>query len=79
MIETAIEFSRYWFALLFGMVVAVSFAGIPRTRKLSGCGVLFLFCLYCRVICLFSWGMAFTVKIYLCFPIYRLLFLSLST
>jgi hypothetical protein len=65
MIETAIEFSRYWFALLFGMVVAVSFAGIPRTRKnylVVVCFSLFLFIL--QVICLFSWGMAFTVKIY---------------
>lgn len=33
MIETAIAFSRYFAAFLFGMAVAVSFAGMPSTRK----------------------------------------------
>ena len=33
MIEIIIEFSRYFVALLFGTGVAVTFAGMPRTRK----------------------------------------------
>ena len=33
MIEAIIEFSRYFVALLFGVAIAVSFAGMARTRK----------------------------------------------
>ena len=65
MIETAIEFSRYFIALLFGAVVAVSFAGMSRTRKnylALGCFTVILFIL--QIICLRAWGMDMTIKIY---------------
>lgn len=65
MLETVIGFSRYFIALLFGAVVAVSFAGMVRTRKnilILGCFAVFLFIL--QIICLQSWGMAKTIRIY---------------
>lgn len=65
MIETAIEFSRYWFALLFGASVAVSFAGMERTRKnylALGCFTVVLFIM--QIVCLRLWGMSMTIKIY---------------
>jgi len=65
MIETAIAFSRYFIALLFGAAVAVSFAGMERTRKnylVLGCYTVMLFVL--QVICLRMWGMDMTIKIY---------------
>ena len=65
MIATVIEFSRYWFALLFGAVVAVSFAGMGRTRKnylAVGCFTVVLFIM--QIISLRLWGMAVTIKIY---------------
>ncbi|MGI6685960.1 MAG: hypothetical protein ACOX47_10935 [Bacillota bacterium] len=65
MIATAIEFSRYFIALLFGAAIAVSFAGMPPTRKnylALGCFTLILFIL--QIFCLRTWGMAVTVKIY---------------
>ncbi len=65
MIATIIEFSRYWFAMLFGMVVAVSFAGMARTRKnylAVGCYTVVIFII--QVICLYRWGMDITWKIY---------------
>lgn len=65
MIETAIEFSRYFIALLFGTVIAVSFAGISRTRKNRislGCLTVILFIL--QIVSLRLWGMAVTVKLY---------------
>lgn len=64
-ISTAIEFSRYWFALLFGAGVAFSFAGMARTRKnylALGCFTVILFIL--QIICLRLWGMDMTIKIY---------------
>ncbi|MDK2787829.1 MAG: hypothetical protein PWP07_1054 [Epulopiscium sp.] len=36
MIETVIEFSRYYIALLFGTGIAALFAGMPHKEKLSG-------------------------------------------
>lgn len=54
MIATIIEFSRYWAALLFGMVVAVSFVGMPSTRKkhlVLGCYTVAVFVI--QVLCLF--------------------------
>lgn len=33
MLQIIIEFSRYYVTLLFGAAVAVSFAGMPRTRR----------------------------------------------
>ena len=65
MLATVIEFSRYWFALLFGAAVAVSFAGMDRTRKnylAVGCFsvVLFIF----QIASLLLWGMDVTIKIY---------------
>jgi len=65
MIETTIAFSRYFTALLFGAAIAVSFAGMARTRKnyiAIGCltVVLFIF----QISCLQTWGMAVTVKLY---------------
>ena len=65
MIATVIEFSRYWFALLFGMVVAVSFAGMERTRKTYlavGCFTVVIFII--QVLFLFRWGMDITWKMY---------------
>ncbi len=65
MIAIVIEFSRYWFALLFGMVVAVSFAGMARTWKnylAAGCFTVVIFII--QVLCLFRWGMDTTWKIY---------------
>jgi len=65
MIETAIEFSRYFIALLFGLVVAASFVGMARTRKnylVLGCFTVVLFII--QVTCLFRWGMDTTWKIY---------------
>ncbi|MGI6778796.1 MAG: sensor histidine kinase [Acetivibrionales bacterium] len=65
MISTVIEFSRYLIALLFGTAVAVSFAGMTRTRKnylLFGCFTIILFIL--QIVCLLTWGMAVTIKIY---------------
>lgn len=49
MIETIIEFSRYLAALLFGTAVAVRFAGIGRTKKITWrLGVLPLFYSFCK-------------------------------
>lgn len=65
MIETAIEFSRYFIALLFGAAVAFSFAGMACTRKnylALGCFTVILFIL--QIVCLQIWGMAVTIKIY---------------
>ncbi|WP_024831975.1 sensor histidine kinase [Ruminiclostridium josui] len=65
MIATVIEFSRYFFALLFGAAVAVSFVGMHRTRKnylVFGCFIAFLFII--QVITLKLFGMAVTLKIY---------------
>ncbi len=65
MIATVIEFSRYWFALLFGAAVAVSFAGMARTRKnhlAVGCLTVVLFIM--QIASLQLWGMAVTTKIY---------------
>lgn len=65
MIETAIAFSRYYAALLFGAAVAVSFAGMAPTRKnylTLGCFTVILFIL--QIICLQNLGMDMTVKIY---------------
>jgi len=33
MLTTVVEFTRYFAAVLFGMAVATSFAGMPSTRK----------------------------------------------
>ena len=65
MIKTVIEFSRYFVALLFGASVAVSFAGMARTRKnylAFGYFTVILFVL--QLVCLRLWGMALTAKIY---------------
>ncbi|MGI6225546.1 MAG: sensor histidine kinase [Peptococcales bacterium] len=65
MIETAMAFSRYFIALLFGAAVAVSFAGMARTRKnylTFGCFIAILFIL--QIVCLRIWGMNITIKIY---------------
>ncbi len=65
MIQTIIEFSRYLAAMLFGAAVAVSFAGMARTRKnylILGCFNLVLFIL--QFVCLRTWGMAVTLKVY---------------
>ncbi|WP_347352922.1 sensor histidine kinase [Acetoanaerobium noterae] len=65
MIETFIQFSRYFIALLFGSAVAVNFAGMPRTRKNylvfgSFTVALFLF----QIIGLKILGMEMILKIY---------------
>ena len=65
MIATVIAFARYWFALLFGAAVAVSFAGMTHTRKnylAFWCftGILFIL----QSVCLQMWCMDLTFKIY---------------
>jgi len=65
MIETVIEFTRYWAALLFGIAVAVSFVGMPSTRKnylMMGCYTVIIFAI--QAACLFRLGMDTTWKIY---------------
>ncbi len=65
MIEIAIQFSRYFIALLFGAAVAVSIAGMAHTRKnylFVGCFTVVLFIL--QLVCLQTLGMAATLKIY---------------
>ncbi len=65
MIGATIEFSRYFIALLFGMVVASGFAGMPPTRKnylVLGCYTVFIFII--QVLCLIHFGMDVTWKIY---------------
>jgi len=65
MMETVHEISRYFIALLFGTLVAVSFAGMSQTRKnytVVGCFTIVLF--FLQIICLRTWGMDMTVKIY---------------
>ena len=65
MLDTAIEFSRYFVALLFGAAVAVSFAGMVRTRKnnlVLVCFTILLFML--QIASLRLWGMEITMKIY---------------
>lgn len=64
-LSTVIEFSRYWFALLFGAAVAVSFAGMAHTRKnylALGCFTVITFIM--QIVSLRLWGMAVTIKIY---------------
>ncbi|MDF2654909.1 MAG: histidine kinase [Bacillota bacterium] len=63
--DTAIAFSRYFAAFLFGMAVAVSFVGMPSTRKnnlVLGCYTVVIFMI--QVMCLLRWGMDTTWKIY---------------
>lgn len=65
MIETVIEFSRYFIALMFGAGVAVTYAGITRKWKnylALGWFVISLFIL--QLICLRIFGMNMTIKIY---------------
>ncbi|MDD4496436.1 MAG: ATP-binding protein, partial [Eubacteriales bacterium] len=65
MIKIVIEFSRYFIALLFGTAVAVSFAGMARTRKnylTFSCFIVVLF--IAQLFCLRTWGMELTLKIY---------------
>ncbi|HBN84389.1 MAG TPA: ATP-binding protein [Clostridiales bacterium] len=65
MIKTVIEFSRYFVALLFGASVAVSFAGMARTRRnylALGCFTVILFML--QIASLRLWGMEKTIKLY---------------
>lgn len=65
MIATVIEFSRYWFALLFGALITFSFAGMPHTRKKYLVAEFFVFFLFIlQVISLQLWGMDMTIKIY---------------
>lgn len=65
MIETTIEFSRYWFALLFGAVVASSFAGMTHTRKnYLALGYFTVMTFILQIICLRIWGMDMTIKMY---------------
>lgn len=65
MLETAIAFSRYFVALLFGAIVAVNFAQMPPVRKnylVLGSFSVILFAF--QVICLHFLGMDTTLKIY---------------
>lgn len=65
MIVTAIAFSRYFIALLFGTAIAVSIAGMAHTRRnhlILGCFTVSLFIL--QLICWRLLGMDMTTKIY---------------
>lgn len=65
MLETIIAFSRYFGALLFGTTLAFRFAGMPHTRKnqlATGCFILFFF--FLQFVCLLTWGMDTTLKLY---------------
>ena len=65
MLAVIIEFLRYWFALLFGTAVAVSFAGMSHTRKnylVVGCFTVGLFIM--QITSLLLWGMDMTIKLY---------------
>ena len=65
MLSTVIEFSRYWFALLFGTMIALSFAGMAHTLKnylTVGCFSIVLFIM--QLTCLHIWGMDYTIRIY---------------
>ena len=65
MIGNVIEFTRYFFILLFGVAVSISFAGMEHTRKnyiVTVCFTIGLFIL--QVICLQAWGMDITFKLY---------------
>jgi two-component system sensor histidine kinase AgrC len=65
MIATVIEYSRYWFVLLFGTMIAISFAGMARTKKnyvVIGSFTILVFIL--QIISLLLWGMDMTVKLY---------------
>lgn len=65
MMETVIEFSRYLIAMFFGATVAVSFAGMPNTRKNYLALVCFISVSFIlQIVCLGTWGMAVTLKIY---------------
>jgi hypothetical protein len=60
-----IEFLRYYASLLFGTAVAVSFAGMKPTRK--NCLVVGFFTIaffMVQVLCLRTWGMDVTLKLY---------------
>jgi two-component system sensor histidine kinase AgrC len=65
MIQSIIAFSRYLCILIFGTEAAVSAAGMARTKKnyfVLGCITAVLFVI--QVICLLTWGLQFTEKIY---------------
>ena len=65
MIGTAIEFSRYFIAILFGGAVATSFAGMAPTHKnniIFGSLTVILFLM--QIISLWLWGMNMTIKLY---------------
>ena len=65
MIEVVMEFSRYLFAMLFGAAVAVSFAGMARTRKnYMALGGFTVISLILQFICLRILDMDMTIKIY---------------
>lgn len=65
MIEIIIEFSRYFVALLFGTGVAVTFAGMPRTRKnYLVYGIFAVIVFMFQLLSLWTWGMDITFKMY---------------
>lgn len=65
MLETIIEFSRYWFAIFFGVLIAINFAGIETTKKNNISIFLLIISIFSiQLICLFSFGMDITLKIY---------------
>ena len=65
MIDTFIEFSRYFTALFFGMKVAANFAGMHYTRKNHLVLVCYTIIVYIiQVLCLISFGMDITWKLY---------------
>ena len=65
MIETTIEFTRYFIALLFGAAVAVSFVGmIPTTKNRIALGGLTAILFIMQIVSLRLFGMNMTIKLY---------------
>lgn len=65
MIKTAVEFFRYFIALLYGAAIAVNFAGMTRSRKNYLTFGTFVFILYLlQIISLKILGMDMTMKLY---------------
>lgn len=65
MIETAIEFTRYFIALLFGSAIALSFSGMAHTNKnYLALGYLTVILFILQIVSLHLWGMNMTIKLY---------------
>ena len=65
MFANIIEFCRYWFVLLFGTTVAVSFAGLERTKKnILAIGIMTNALFILQLIALLLFGFDNVLKLY---------------